>query len=306
IRNISCVRCSTLSSDFLPIAVHLPPIPHVSLYIVSGEIGAIHRRSDLTDYYNKIRRYRTLVEQRVSDLAIRQVLHSGLPWHTQNEGHLRDMSNRIVESLLHLTRRSLPEGFMIVEGNPATHGGWLFESQVRNFELEVGVFESISNEPIELGEFEYLELIADDLRYTEETDSALATAPRRRRPLHAPRTLLLGEKLIIPLRIHFTLMRPLEVLEEGARQVLQQRISRATDDRIQFVDNRKEPLMSKSAESLLPNEPPRFVKRIDFGPAWSLQRVVVNGKPHAIREPDWKNFAVFLSTEKGSYPSGHT
>ncbi|MGH8490030.1 MAG: hypothetical protein ACREXS_14480, partial [Gammaproteobacteria bacterium] len=42
IRNISCVRCSTLSSDFLPIAVHLPPIPHVSLYIVSGEIGAIH------------------------------------------------------------------------------------------------------------------------------------------------------------------------------------------------------------------------------------------------------------------------
>ncbi|MGI0016240.1 MAG: hypothetical protein ACREBU_22700, partial [Nitrososphaera sp.] len=141
------------------------------------------RRSDLTDYYKNIRRYRTLVKQRVSDLAIRQVLHSGLPDYIRNEGHLRDRSNRIVESLLHLTRRSLPEGFMIVEGNPAMHGGWSFESQVRNFELEVAVFESISNEPIELGDFEYLELIADDLRYTEETDSALATASRRRRLL---------------------------------------------------------------------------------------------------------------------------
>lgn len=260
------------------------------------------RRSDLTDYYKKIRRCRTLAEQRINVLTIRQVLHSGLPWYTQNEGHFRDYTDRIVESLLYLTRRSLPEDFMIIEGQRTTHGGWLFESQVRNFELEVAVFENISNQPIELGDFEYLELIADDLRYIEETDSALATAPQHRRPLHAARTLLPGEKLIIPLRIHFTFMRPLEVLEESARLVLQQRISRATQDRIQFVDYRDELLMSKSAESLLLNEPPRFVKRIDFGPAWSLQRVVVNGKAQAIREPDWKNFAVFLSSEKGSCP----
>ncbi|MCI0559148.1 MAG: hypothetical protein MN733_11680 [Nitrososphaera sp.] len=191
---------------------------------------------------------------------------------------------------------------MIIEGQRATHGGWSFESQVRNFELEVAVFENIRNQPIELGDFEYSELAADDLRYAEETDAALATAPRRRRPLETSRTLLSGEKLVIPLRIHFTFMRPLEVLEGSPRHVLQQRISRATEGRIQFFDYRNEPLMSKDPESLVLDEPPRFVKRIDFGPAWSLQRVVIDGHPHTIREPDWENFAVFLSTEKGSCP----
>lgn len=102
-------------------------------------------------------------------------------------------------------------------------------------------------------------------------------------------------------------MRPLEVLEESARQTLQHRISRTTENRIDFFDDSvaygRELLFSKSAESLvLMDEPPRFVKRMDFGPAWSLERVVVNGKAYDVRKPDWNNFAVFLSTEKGSCP----
>jgi hypothetical protein len=209
----------------------------------------------------------------------------------------------VVDSLIYLTRRSLPEGFMVVEGEPGVHGGsWSFKSQVRNFELEVAVFENISNGPIDLGDFEYLELIADNLRYTEETDAALASAPRPHRSLYPPRALLPGEKLVIPLRIHFTFMGPpLDLLDEGARQTLRQRISLTTQERIGILDG-PDVRYSKSPESLSLDEPPRFVKRMDFGPAWSLERVVVNGKAYDIREPDWNNFAVFLSTEKGSCP----
>jgi hypothetical protein len=43
------------------------------------------RRSDLTNYYNAIRRYRMLVDHRITDHAARQALRFGLPWHAEQE-----------------------------------------------------------------------------------------------------------------------------------------------------------------------------------------------------------------------------
>ncbi|GHF03635.1 hypothetical protein GCM10016455_26210 [Aliiroseovarius zhejiangensis] len=227
----------------------------------------------------------------------------------------RPIEHRPLDALRYLSRNGLPEGYAIVKGEPGVHYGWAFTVSTRSADLLVAVLENVGDQPMEVGAFSIAETEEMTLRRHDDTQALLLTADPVDKRLWPPGVLAPGEKLVIPVRIEMPLMPEfLDWVVEGYREAFApgeaiRAEAQALGDRpILFVhpsatDNA---LFSLRAQDMPKGRIPVLEPRFEYGPAWAIQAVEVDGTRYDFRQHDPNNFILFAGGGIGSCPYIYT
>ena len=217
-----------------------------------------------------------------------------------------------VESIRYLTREGLPEHFLLVTGAPSGHEGWSFTATPRDFQLVVAVLQNIGDAAIDLGDFTVRETKAMTVRTNGMTNAALGAAAPFDRRLFPLGVLKPEEKLVIPVRIELAQSVPDsdygEAIQEAARggARLQARIAAMGKTKLAVADNGGQPALRKPAASFPPQRVPDIVERFEYGPAWRIDGVTVDGASYPFRQHDPNNFVLVAGVGVGSCPYAFT
>lgn len=242
-------------------------------------------RADLDDYAANMRAYaREYIKDRDTSWAVSNFMVDGLRW---------------------LSRGGLPKNFLIATGMPAAHWGWEFYVEMPGLEMEFVLLENIGTLPMEVGELT-LSSWGGPLRRSGETDKRLANGAVVKRPLTPSGLLAAGERILIPTRISFRTPEQSRTSEPPDYKVS------STDESLVEVPigSRLDPnreavpaVVYKRRDRVVASRlPPPGGDRFDFGPAWALRTLMVNGVVQPIREADYENGSVYFGSAKGSCP----
>lgn len=270
-------------------------------YPSEGENGAylrpIWRYVVADDFTNYERRYKEYQTRLLADLR------SDRHWTSRTGGHdvyyWQQSYFNIVRSLKFITQGGVPEGFMAITGNPGVHGGWAFSAQVRDLELLIAVYENVTESAINIGPFTYRETVRLSLRTERETDEILSNNIPKNKKLFPIITLTPGEAILIPIRVQFAL--PEQDIERETNptwNVSGLSIRRVgNEDILSYAD-----VFEKRMSAYRNPMQARLERRFDFGPAWTIESVVINGTKSSIRQYDTDNFLLYAGAAKGSCP----
>lgn len=248
---------------------------------------------DLTSYELNIRHYYKAAFKTISDVNLKYYIET---------------DTKVLRGLRYISREGLPEGFMIVVGSPATHGGWELYLQLRDIELEVAVIENVSKHPITIGQLQVKEVLSNSLRSYERGNIMLDEGKHRKLDIYPARVLLTNEKIVIPTRIHFKYPDRMYGFDDSELSSPRYAQTSSNSGRVEIKHpyNSSEHLFYKKVGVMKQNIPPRIVRRFDYGPAWKLESIEINSKTYPIRAQQFSNFNLFLSNEKGSCPFIYT
>lgn len=265
------------------------------------------RDDDLSDYNN-----------RMQNFTVRFRGVEGTDRHTfQNSTLINDSYDDpgvLVPALQWLSQRGLPPNFLVVVGQPEPHGGWALRGLMRDLEVEVAVLENVGDQPLSIGDLGFRSWGDGRLRETGVTDENLTRAEIATRVLSPSGILAPDERIIVPTRISLVYgdegfstaaglsdrVLSFEASQSGEGLVDAQLYSASTEQGlVPFIVSKYE---SDVRQNVQPTSPPRF----DFGSAWLLEYLVVDGTQRPIRRADWENVSLFLSSEKGSCPFVYT
>ena len=217
---------------------------------------------------------------------------------------------RVVESIRYLTRNGVPEKFMLVEGTKGAHYGWSFTAKPRDPQLLIAILENVSDRAIDVGTFRYRKAEAMTLRLHEESNELLEQAPVSERRLYPPGVLRPGEKLVIPVRIELTqfdtddgyydyVSENRRIYEQG--EALRRGIVKLGDQQVAVVHD-LDWLFLKTAKDFPQGTPPEVIQRYEYGPAWRMDSVEIDGRFYDFRRHDPNNFILFAGGGVGSCP----
>jgi hypothetical protein len=216
-----------------------------------------------------------------------------------------------LEAVRYLTRNGMPEKFMLVEGTPGVHYGWQFSAWTRGADLLIAILENVGERAIDVGAFRIDATDAMTIRSHEETDRLLDAAEPAERRLWPPGILRPGEKLVIPVRIELPLHDQFydwvvdSYLDSHAPGEAVRREAVATAaGAIDFVHpyHTSNFLFAKAGDLLREGAIPDLVRRFEYGPAWRIESVEVDGAFHDFREHDPNDFILFAGGGVGSCP----
>lgn len=213
-----------------------------------------------------------------------------------------------IDSVRYLTREGMPDRFMMVQGDLGAHYGWAFTSTPRDFQMLVAVMENTGPSAIEIGEFELRATKAMNIRTATQSLALLDASPARQQRVFPIGVLKPGEKILIPVRIELALsdfyvdrQEELDDLAFHGRSA--QRALAAIGNRsITAIDYNSVGLFTKPASSFPSQTVPEVVERFEYGPAWRIDTVVVNGQTMGFRQHDPNNFMILAGAEVGSCP----
>lgn len=212
-----------------------------------------------------------------------------------------------LESIRYLSREGLPDRFMLVEGWLGIHYGWRFTSTPRDFQLLIAVFENIAERPIEIGNFTLRETTAMTLRQNEEADLALDAAEPTAKRVYPLGVLKPGEKIVLPVRIELPqsglygeLGKELRTAARRGKRVLEDIQARGSVP-ITIKDMSAFDLFQKPASSFPSQTVPDIVERFEYGPAWRIDSVEVDGTAFEFRRHDPNNFVMIAGVGSCRY-----
>lgn len=221
--------------------------------------------------------------------------------------HSRELMNGI-DSIRYLAREGLPDRFLMIEGYLGAHYGWSFTSTPRDFQMLVAVMENTGSQAIDIGEFALRETQAMTLRTAAESASLLDNSQERRQTVFPIGVLQPGEKILIPVRIELAqselYVDAQEELDDTAfnGRRTERALAAAGDMSVTAVDYNLIALFTKPASAYPPQSTPQIIERFEYGPAWRIDSVSVNGEDLAFRQHDPNNFIVIAGAEVGSCP----
>lgn len=213
-----------------------------------------------------------------------------------------------IDSVRYLAREGLPERFLMVEGQLGAHYGWAFNATPRDFQMLVAVMENTGEQAIDIGDFTLRETQAMTLRTAAESGSLLDASQSRSQPVFPIGVLQPGEKILIPVRIELAQSDfygdRQEELDDNAfdGRRTERALAAAGDRPITAVDDNLFALFTKPASVFPPQSVPQIIERFEYGPAWRIESVSVNGEEIAFRQHDPNNFIVIAGAEVGSCP----
>ena len=225
------------------------------------------------------------------------------------------IEHRVLEALRYVARNGLPENFALVQGQPGVHYGWSFTASTRSADLLVAVLENVGDRPMDVGAFTVVETGAMTIRRHDETQALLTGAEPVEKRLWPPGILAPGEKLVIPMRIEMPL-RPqsFEWYAAGYREnfadgeAIRSEAASLDPRQIMFVHPYQtwNALFALQAGDLPEGRVPELVERFEYGPAWAIQAVEVDGTTYDFRQHDPNNFILFAGGGVGSCPYVYT
>lgn len=220
-----------------------------------------------------------------------------------------------LEALRYLSRNGLPEGFAVVRGEPGAHYGWAFSVNTRSADLLVAVLENVGDQVMDVGAFTIAQTDSLTLRRHDETQALLSKAEPVDQRLWPPGVLAPGEKLVIPVRIEMPLFpESYDWVLDGYRTAYKSGESIREDAHT----NGKQPIMfvhpfatDNALFTLDPKQMPKgripdLEERFEYGPAWAIQAVEVDGTTYDFRQHDPNNFILFAGGGIGSCPYVYT
>ena len=213
-----------------------------------------------------------------------------------------------IDSIRYLAREGLPARFLMIEGFLGGHYGWSFTSTPRDFQMLVAVMENTGQQAIDIGEFALRETQAMTLRTAAESASLLDNSQERRQTVFPIGVLQPGEKILIPVRIELAqselYVDRQEELDDNAfnGRRTERALAAAGNTSVTAVDYNLIALFTKPASAYPPQSTPQIVERFEYGPAWRIDSVSVNGEDIAFRQHDPNNFIVMAGAEVGSCP----
>jgi hypothetical protein len=216
-----------------------------------------------------------------------------------------------LEAVRYLTRNGMPEKFMVVEGSRASHSGWQFTASTRGADLLIAILENVGERAIDVGAFRIDATDAMTIRTFEETSRLLDAAEPAERRLWPPGVLRPGEKLVIPVRIELPIIdqfydwviasyRDIHAPGEAVRREAEA-TGAGTIDFVHPFDT-ENVLFTKARDDLRAGEIPDLVRRFEYGPAWRIESVEIDGASYDFREHDPNNFILFAGGGVGSCP----
>lgn len=227
----------------------------------------------------------------------------------------RRIEHRTLEALRYVARNGLPENFALVTGEPGAHYGWSFTASTRGADLLVAVLENVGDQPMDVGAFSIAETGAMTLRRHDETQALLAAAAPVEKRLWPPGVLVPGEKLVIPMRIEMPLLpQYFEWYASGYREnfaggeSIREEATSYGPQPIVFVHPYEtgNALFALRAGDLPKGRIPELVERFEYGPAWAIRAVEVDGTTYDFRQHDPNNFILFAGGGIGSCPYVYT
>lgn len=223
----------------------------------------------------------------------------------------RRIEHTTLDALRYLARNGLPENYAIVKGEPGIHYGWSFTANTRSADLLVAVLENVGDTPMDVGAFTIAETAEMTLRRHDETQALLATAQPVDKRLWPPGILAPGEKLVIPVRIEMPLLPEVfDWIASGYRdnyaaaEAIRDEATTSAARQIVFVHPNEQTnvLFALPPSDLPEGRIPDLVERFEYGPAWSIQAVEVDGATYDFRQHDPNNFILFAGGGVGSCP----
>ncbi|MFA3920558.1 hypothetical protein [Ruegeria hyattellae] len=229
--------------------------------------------------------------------------------------HGRRIEHRTLEALRYVARNGLPENYALVTGEPGVHYGWSFTAHTRSADLLVAVLENVGDQPIDVGAFTIAETGEMTLRRHAETQTLLEAATPVEKRLWPPGVLASGEKLIIPVRIEMPLIPEyFDWIASGYRdnfadgEAIRNEAVSSGQTPIMFVHPSEtgNALFALNAEDLPTGRIPNLVERFEYGPAWAIRGLEIDGKTYDFRQHDPNNFILFAGGGIGSCPYIYT
>ncbi|MEP2096124.1 MAG: hypothetical protein ABJI95_22220 [Paracoccaceae bacterium] len=223
----------------------------------------------------------------------------------------RRIEHRTLEALRYVARNGLPENYALVTGEPGVHYGWSFTAHTRSADLLIAVLENVGDQPMDVGEFTVVETGEMTLRQHADTQALLEVAAPVEKLLWPPGVLAPGEKLIIPVRIEMPLMP--EYFDwiaagyqdnfAGGEAIREEAVSLGKKQ-IVFVHPYEtgNALFALRAGELPTGRIPELVERFEYGPAWEIRGLEIDGKTYDFRQHDPNNFILFAGGGIGSCP----
>ncbi|MCK8463619.1 hypothetical protein MUY35_07125 [Aliiroseovarius sp. S1339] len=225
------------------------------------------------------------------------------------------IEHRTLDALRYVARNGLPENYALVKGEPGAHYGWSFTANTRSADLLVAVLENVGDQPMDVGAFSIAETDAMTLRLHDETQALLAAARPVEKRLWPPGVLAPGEKLVIPVRIEMPLLPEYyDWIVSGYRdnfdagEAIRDEAIASAAQQIVFVHpyETTNALFALPAGDMPKGRIPKLVERFEYGPAWSIQAVEVDGTTYDFRQHDPNNFILFAGGGIGSCPYIYT
>ena len=225
------------------------------------------------------------------------------------------IEHQTLDALRYLARNGLPEHYALVTGEPGVHYGWSFTATTRSADLLVAVLENVGDTAMDVGAFSIAETNEMTLRQHDETQALLAAARPVDKRLWPPGILAPGEKLVIPVRIEMPLLPEFfDWVVSGYREnyktgeaIREEAIAYAKKP-IVFVhpSDTQNALFALTASDMPKGRIPKLIERFEYGPAWSIQAVEVDGTTYDFRQHDPNNFILFAGGGIGSCPYIYT
>jgi hypothetical protein len=169
----------------------------------------------------------------------------------------------------------------------------------------------VGEQTIDVGTFRIDTTDAMTIRTFEETTRLLDASGSIERRLWPPGSLRPGEKLVIPVRIELPLNEEyLDWYVSGYRdnyaegEAVRREAEGSGPGTIEFVHDSDTSnfLFAKAADHLPEGKIPDLVERFEYGPAWRIESVEIDGGFYDFREHDPNNFILFAGGGIGSCP----
>ncbi|MDE9449095.1 hypothetical protein J3R80_01260 [Aliiroseovarius sp. Z3] len=227
----------------------------------------------------------------------------------------RRIDHRPLDALRYLARNGLPQNYAIVMGVPGVHYGWAFTANTRSADLLVAVLENVGDTPMDVGAFSIAETNEMTLRRHEDTQALLAAARPVEKRLWPPGMLAPREKLVIPIRIEMPLLPEFfDWIMSGYRdnyaasEMIRDQAAASEAKSIAFVhpSERTNLLFALPPTGMPKGRIPELIERFEYGPAWAIQAVEVDGTSYDFRQHDPNNFILFAGGGIGSCPYLYT
>jgi hypothetical protein len=174
--------------------------------------------------------------------------------------------------------------------------------------LYAASLENVAERPIEVGDFRLREINAMTLRRHEETKLALEEVEPFRRRVFPPGILRPGEKIVLPVRIELAQ----STVEEDFQQALETAAAQGSrvlnvirtrgDTLIDIRDHDQTVLFRKPASSFPSQVVPDIIERFEYGPAWRIETVEVNGTEFLFASMTLTNSFLVAGIGVGSCP----
>ena len=227
----------------------------------------------------------------------------------------RRIEHRVLEALRYVARNGLPENYAIVTGAPGVHYGWSFTARTRSADLLIAVLENVGDRPMDVGAFSIAATDAMTLRRHDDTQALLAAAAPAEMRLWPPGVLAPGEKLVIPVRIEMPLMpQYLDWIVAGYREnfaaaeAIREEARALGPQPVVFVHPYADwnALFALRAGEMPKGRIPELLERFEYGPAWAIRAVEIDGTTYDFRQHDPNNFILFAGGGVGSCPYVYT